>query len=167
MLGAMKRLALAVLLSSTFAYTSRGAHAETKSEKTARLAVTVPDGWKLAVKDAGLTGESKDKEVALLAWSVDTTDATASQKKLEGELYTAVASVTWDKPTTGKVHGMVATYLTGTGHAIGGDVVIKAVAVGPGASKKSLLVAAAVKVDKLGAHKTEIQTILDSVQSGK
>ncbi len=143
------------------------AHAETRTEKTAKLAITVPAGWRLDVKDAGLTGESKDKEVAVLAWSVDTGDADATKKKLEGELYTAVASFKWDKPTTGKVHGMAATYLSGTGHAVGGDVAIEAVAVGPGKSKKTLLVATAVKVDKLAAHRTEIHAILDSVQAGK
>src|SRR5262245_27514982 len=82
------------------------AHAETRTEKTAKLTVTVPDGWRLDIKDAGLLGESKDKEVAVLAWPVDPADASAMQKKLEGELYGAIASLKWDKPTTGKTHAM-------------------------------------------------------------
>lgn len=160
----MKRVAIPLLLVSSIV---AGAQAETKSEKTAKLAITVPAGWKLDVKDAGLTGESKDKDIALLAWPVDKLDADAAQKKLDGELYRAVANIKWETATPGKVHGMPATFVTGTGHAVGGDVVVKAAVIGPGKAKKSLLVALAVKVDKLDAHKAEIQTVLDSVQPGK
>jgi hypothetical protein len=161
----MKRLGLALVLVGSFG--GPFAHADTKAEKSAKLAVTVPDGWKLDVKDAGLRGESKDKEVALLAWSVDGNDADAMQKKIEGEIYSAVASLKWDKPTTGKTHGMATTFLSGTGHAVGGDIMIKAAVIGPGKAKKSLLVTLAVKTDKLDAHKAEIQTILESVQAAK
>ena len=165
----MNRVVLAVALAvaaSLLAVPSL-AHAETKSTKDAGLAVTVPDGWKLTVKDAGITGESKDKDVARLAWTVDTDDIDATKKKLEGELYSAVASVKWDKPTTGKVHGMAAMFVTSTGHAVGGDVAIHAAVIGPGKAKKSLLVALVVKVDKLAKHKVEIQQILDSVAAAK
>jgi hypothetical protein len=155
------RIALAVLLLTTLA------HADTKAEKTAKLAVTVPDGWKLTVKDAGITGESKDKEVALLAWSVDSVDVDASKKKLEGELYNAVASLKWQATTSGKAHDLAITFLTGSGHAVGGDVAIKAAVVGPTAKKKALLIALAVKTDKLDAHKAEIDTILNSVTAAK
>jgi hypothetical protein len=157
----MNRVGLALLLSCSFA------HAETKASKDAGLAVTVPQGWKLSVKDAGITGESKEKEVALLAWSVDVNDVDAMEKKLEGELFSAVANLKWDKPTTGKIHGLAATYVTSTGHAVGGDVAIRAAVIGPGTLKKSLLVALVVKVDKLAKHKPEIQAILASVQPAK
>jgi hypothetical protein len=156
------RIALVLLAVTTLA------HAETKAEKTAKLAVTVPDGWKLTVKDAGITGESKDKEVALLAWSVDAVDEASSKKKLESELYSAVASMKWDKATTtGKAHDLAITFFNGSGHAVGGDVAIKAAVVGPTAKKKALLVALAVKVDKLDAHKAEIDAILNSVAAAK
>jgi hypothetical protein len=155
------RIALALLLVTTFA------RADTKAEKTAKLAVTVPDGWKLTVKDLGITGESKDKEVALLAWSVDSVEVDATKKKLEGELYSAVASLKWDKPTTGKAHELAITFLTGSGHGVGGDIAIRAAVVGPTAKKKALLVALAVKVDKLDAHKAEIDSILNSVTAAK
>lgn len=154
-------LALAVLTVTSLA------HADTKVSHDAGLAVTVPEGWKLTVKDAGITGESNDKDVALLAWAVDTDDADATKKKLEGELYSAVASVKWGTPTTGKVHGMAAMYITSTGHAVGGDVAIRAAVIGPGKAKKSLLVALVVKVAKLATHKAEIQQILDSVAAPK
>lgn len=161
MMVMIKRLGLALVLVSSLA------SADTKTEKTAKLAVTVPDGWKLDVKDLGIRGESKDKEVAVLAWPVDVGDAAAAQKKIEGEIYSAVASLKWDKPTAGKTHGMTATFLSATGHAVGGDMAIKAAVIGPGKAKKWLLVALAVKTDKLDAHKAEIQTILDSVQAAK
>ena len=157
----IKRLGLALVLVGSLA------NADTKAEKTAKLSITVPDGWKLNVKDLGLTGESKDKDVAVLAWPVDAADADAAKKKLEGELYSAIASLKWDKPTTGKAHGMTATYLSGSGNGVGGDIAVKAEVIGPGAAKKWLLVALAVKVDKLDAHKAEIQTVLDSVQVAK
>ena len=140
----MKRFGLALVLVSSLVTLG---YADTKTEKTAKLALSVPDGWKLDVKDLGIRGESKDKEVAVLAWPVDSADADAMQKKIEGEIYSAVASLKWDKPTSGKTHGMTTTYLSGT--------------------KKWLLVALAVKTDKLDAHKAEIQTVLDSVQAAK
>jgi len=155
------RIAIALLAVTTLA------HADTKAEKTAKLAVTVPDGWKLTVKDAGLTGESKDKEVALLAWSVDAVDEASAKKKLEGELYSAVASLKWDKSTTGKGHALAITFLNGSGHGVGGDIAIKAAVVGPTSKKKALLVALAVKTDKLDGHKAEIDAILNSVAAAK
>src|SRR3569833_2618360 len=112
MLVAMiKRLGVVLVLVSGLA------NAETKAEKTAKLSITVPDGWTLNVKDLGLTGESKDKEVAVLAWSVAAGDSEAAQKMIEGEIYSAVASLLRDKPTTGKTHKKATTDLTGTGHA--------------------------------------------------
>jgi len=153
------RIALALMVLTTLA------HADTKASKDAKLAVTVPDGWKHDIKAAGMTGESPDKQVAVLVWSVDTVDVDATKKKLEGELYSAVASLKWDKPTTGKGHDLKITYFTGTGHAVGGDVSIRAAVVGPTTAKKALLVATAVKLDKLDAHKAEIDTILNSVQA--
>jgi hypothetical protein len=142
-------------------------HADTKAVKDAKLAITVPDGWKLAVKDVGLSGESADKEVAVLAWSVDTVEAAASQKKIEGELYSMIFSPKWDKPTTGTGHDLDITYLVGVGKAKGGDVTIRAAVVGPTAKKKGLLIAIVVRVDKLDAHKAEIDKILNSVQATK
>jgi hypothetical protein len=160
----MNRLGLAVLILTSLAQAAR---AQTGAPHDAGLTVTVPDSWKLVVKDAGITGESKDKEVALLVWSVDSADAEVIEKKLEGELFSAVANVKWDKPTTGKVHGLAATYFTSTGHAVGGDVAIRAAVIGPGPVKKSLLAAVVVKVDKLAKHTSELQAILASVQRAK
>ena len=145
-------------------------YADTKAIKDAKLAVTVPDGWKLAVKDVGLSGESADKEVAVLAWSVDTVEAAASQKKIEAELYSMIFSPKWDKPTTGTGHDLKITYLVGVGKAKSGDVTIRAAVVGPATDKKGakgLLIATVVRVDKLDAHKAEIDKILNSVQVAK
>lgn len=155
------RLALALVLTSSLAY----AGANTKA--IGKLSLTAPSDWKLAGKPLGITGESKDKEVALLAWPMDgTPDAPAVEKKLEGELYTAIANIKWDPPSNGKVHQLSAVYVSGTGHAKGGDIVVKSALVGP-VGKSWILVACAVHVDKLEAHRTEIQSILDSVQASK
>lgn len=160
------RLALALVLVSSLAY------AGTNTKAIGTLSLTAPSDWKLAGKPLGITGESKDKEVALLAWPMDgTPDAPAVEKKLEGELYSAIANIKWDAPSTGKVHQLSAVYVSGTGHAKGGDIVVKSALVGPVAgpnnAKSWILVACAVHVDKLDAHKTEIQSILDSVQASK
>jgi proline racemase len=159
------RIALALVLVTSLV-PSFG-YADSKAIKDAKLAVTVPDGWKLAVKDVGLSGESADKEVAVLAWSVDTVDAAASQKKIEAELYSMIFAPKWDKPTTGTGHDLKITYLVGTGKAKSGEVTIHAAVVGPTAKKKGLLVATVVRVDKLDAHKAEIEKILNSVQAAK
>jgi proline racemase len=159
------RIAFALVLVTSLA-PSLG-YADTKAIKDAKLAVTVPDDWKLAVKDVGLSGESADKEVAVLAWSVDTVDAAASQKKIDAELYSMIFSPKWDKPTTGTGHDLNITYLVGTGKAKGGDVTIRAAVVGPTAKKKGLLIATVVRLDKLDAHKAEIDKILNSVQATK
>jgi hypothetical protein len=159
------RIALALVLLTSLV-PSLG-YADTKTIKAAKLAVTVPDGWKLAVKDVGLSGESADKEVAVLAWSVDTVDAAASQKKIQAELYSMIFSPKWDKPTTATGHDLDITFLVGVGKAKAGDVTIRAAVVGPTANKKGLLIAIVVRVDKLEAHKAEIDKILNSVQSAK
>ena len=159
------RTALALVLLTSLA------HADpktiTKTITAAKLAISVPDNWKLAVKDIGMTGESADKEVAVLAWSVDTVEADAAQKKIDAELYSMIYAPKWDKPTMGLGHDLKITYLVGTGKAKGGDVTIRAAVVGPTAKKKGLLVATVVRVDKLPAHKADIDMILSSVQAAK
>lgn len=157
------RIALALVLLTSLVPSF--SYADTKAIKDAKLAVTVPDGWKVAVKDIGLSGESADKEVAVLVWSVDTVEAAASQKKIESELYSMIFSPKWDKSTTGTAHDLKITFLAGVGKAKAGDVAIRAAVVGPTANKKGLLIAIVVRVEKLEAHKAEIDKILNSVQS--
>ncbi|MFT3692570.1 MAG: hypothetical protein QM831_05465 [Kofleriaceae bacterium] len=160
------KLALALLCVASTAF------AGDNSKSIGKLSITAPKDWNLAAKPQGITGESKDKEVALLVWSLDgNQDAAAAEKKLEGELYSAIASIKWDAVTSGKAHDLSATYLSGQGHAKGGDIVVKASLVGPLAgannAKTWMLVACAVHTDKLEAHKTEIQSIFDSVNHSK
>jgi len=160
---AMTRIAAALIVLTTAAV----AHADVKTVKAAKVAIDVPATWKVEVKDDTIKGESKDKDIALLVWTVDSADVAAAQKKLEGELYSAVASLKWTKPTTGKVHGLAVAYLEGSGHAVGGDVDIRAALVGPSAAKKALLVVTAVSHAKADAHKTEIKALFDSAQAAK
>jgi hypothetical protein len=143
------------------------AHADVKVAKTAKLSLEVPADYTVQVTADTMKGESKNKEVALMVWTIDSADVPAAEKKLEGELYSAVASLKWQKPTTGKVHGLAATYVDGIGHAVGGDVDIKAQLVGPSTAKKVLLVVLAVAHAKLDAHKAEAKALFDSVQPAK
>jgi hypothetical protein len=143
------------------------ARADVKTVKAAKLSIDVPATWKVDVKDDTLKGESKDKDIALLAWTVDSADVAAAQKKVEGELYSAVASLKWSKPTTAKVHGLAVSYVDGIGHAVGGDVDIKTAIVGPTAAKKAVIVVAAVAHAKADAHKAEIKTLFESAQAAK
>lgn len=159
----MTRIAAALVVLASAA----SARADVKTVKAAQVAIDVPAGWKVEVKDDTLRGESKDKDLALLAWTIDSADVAAAQKKLEGELYSAVASLKWTKPTTAKVHGLAVTYVDGSGHAVGGDVDIKAAIVGPTGTKKSLLVVMAVAHAKADAHKTEVRALFDSAKPAK
>jgi hypothetical protein len=155
------RIVLALLLLTA------AAHADVKVAKTAKLSLAVPATYTVTVTDDTMKGESKDKEVALMVWTIDSADVPAAEKKLEGELYSAVASMKWQKPTTSKVHGLAAAYVDGIGHAVGGDVDIKAQLVGPTKAKKVLLVVLAVAHAKLDAHKAEVKALFDSVQPAK
>ena len=151
----LRALAALVLLTSV-------AHADVKTVKAAKLSLDVPATWKVDVKDVSIKGESKDKEIALLVWTVDSADATAAMKTIEGEIYSAVASLKWSKPTTAKVHGLAVSYVDGIGHAVGGDVDIKAAIVGPTKAKKAVIVVAAIAHAKLDAHKAEVKALFDS-----
>jgi len=143
------------------------ASADVKAAKTAKLTLDVPATWKITVTDDTMKGESKDKDIALLVWTIDSADVPAAEKKLEGELYRAVASLKWGKPTTGKVHGLPITYFDGIGHVVGGDVDVKAALIGPSKAKKVLLVVAAVAHAKVDAHTAEVKALFDSVQPQK
>ena len=152
---------VAVLAASTVA------RADVKPAKAAKLSLDVPATWKVTVTDDTMKGESKDKDIALLVWTIDSADVPAAEKKLEGELYRAVASLKWGKATTGKVHGLPVTYFDGIGHVVGGDVDVKAQLVGPTKTKKVLLVVAAVAHAKVEAHTAEVKALFDSVQPSK
>lgn len=143
------------------------AHAEVVTVKAAKLTLDVPATWKIEVKDVSIKGESKDKEIALLVWTVDSADATTAMKTIEGEIYSAVASLKWGKPTTAKVHGLGVSFVDGIGHAVGGDVDIKAAIVGPTKAKKAVIVVAAIAHAKLDAHKAEVKALFDSAAPAK
>jgi hypothetical protein len=143
------------------------ASADVVTVKAAKVTLDVPKTWKIDIKDVSIKGESKDKEIALLVWTVDTADAAAAQKTIEGEIYSAVASLKWGKPTTAKVHGLGVSYLDGIGHAVGGDVDIKAAIVGPTTMKKAVIVVTAIAHAKLDAHKAEVKALFDSAAPAK
>jgi hypothetical protein len=143
------------------------ASADVVTVKAAKLTLDVPKTWKIDIKDVSIKGESKDKEIALLVWTVDTADAAAAQKTIEGEIYSAVASLKWGKPTTAKVHGLGVSYLDGIGHAVGGDVDIKAAIVGPTTMKKAVIVVTAIAHAKVDAHKAEVKALFDSAAPAK
>ena len=158
----MSRLAaVIVLLAATTA------SADVKTVKTAKIAVDVPGAWKIEVKADTLKGESKDKDIALMAWTIDSADVAAAEKKLEGELYSAVASLKWTKPTTAKVHGLAVAYVDGSGHAVGGDVDIHTAIIGPSSAKKVLLLIAVVAHAKARVHEAEIKALLASAKRAR
>jgi hypothetical protein len=156
-----------VVLACLLAFPSAAVHAEPKTSKAAKVTLDVPKGWKVDVKDDTMRGESGDKQVALLMWVVDSADVDAATKKLDGELYSAVASLKWGKPTAAKVHGLKASYIDGTGRAVSGELDVKVIVVGPTATKKGVILVAAVEHAKLDAHKAEIQALFESVRPAR
>ncbi len=141
------------------------AAAEVKTAKNAKVTVTTPKGYKVDAKDDNvMRGESKDKAVAVFVWTVDTTDVASAQKMLAGELYSSVAGLKWDKPRTDKVNGLPAAFFDGSGRAVGAALDIAVVLVGPTATKKGVIVMAAVDHEKRAAHQAEIDTMFKSVK---
>jgi len=143
------------------------AGATPRTSKAGKVSIDVPASWRVIVTDDTMKGESGDKEVALLSWVVDSADVAAATKKLDGELYGAVAHLTWGKPRKARVHGLRASYVDGTGRAVGGTLDVKVIVVGPTPTKKGLIVVAAVTHAKLAAHAAEIQTLFQSIRRAK
>lgn len=156
----MKALVVLALLCAVAA-------ADVHTNKAAKVTLDVPKSYKLTEQDDVMRGESGDKAVALLYWNVDTGDTDEAIKKLTGELYSMVGSLSWDKPKAEKVHGLDGQWITGTGRSVGNTLDITVLLAGPTATKKHVLVVGIVDHVKADAHRAEIAAILKSLKPAK
>jgi len=143
------------------------AGADVHTNKASGVSVDVPKTYKLTEQDALIRGESADKAVALFFWVIDTGDPDEAIKKLSAELYSAVGSLSWDKPKADKQAGLAVTRITGTGRSVGNTLDLSVLLVGPTATKKYAMVVGIVDHAKADAHKAEIAAILKSVKPAK
>ena len=110
----MSRVAVALVLAW-----GAVAAAEVRTSKAAQVSIEIPASWKIDAKDELMRGESADKSVALFFWVVDSADAKEALKKLDGELYQAIAKLTWEPAKATKIHGLAASYVDGHGTSVG------------------------------------------------
>ncbi|MBV8759820.1 MAG: hypothetical protein JO257_21200, partial [Deltaproteobacteria bacterium] len=143
------------------------AAADVHTNKQAKLSFDAPKSYKLTEEDAQMKGESEDKAVALAFWLVDSGDADKATQAVAQQFYTALASLTWEKPKTGKVNGLAATFIDGTGRTTGKTLDLQMAVVGPTATKKYAILIGIVDHAKADAHKAEIAAILKSVKPAK
>jgi hypothetical protein len=156
----MKALVVLVVLGGIAA-------ADVHTNKAAKVSVDIPKTYKLTETDDVIRGESADKAVAVFYWNVDTGDAAEATKKLGQELYAAVGSLSWNKPTSGKLNGLDVQWITGTGRSVGNTLDISVVLAGPTATKRHVMVVGIVDHAKADAHKAEIAAILKSLKPAK
>lgn len=143
------------------------AAADVHTNATAKLSFDAPKTYKLTEQDTQMKGESADKAVALVFWLVDSGDADKAEHSVATELYTALASLAWDKPKPAKVNGLPATFIDGTGRTAGKALDLQMVVVGPTATKKYAILIGIVDHAKTDAHKAEITAILKSLKPAK
>lgn len=143
------------------------AAADVHTNAAAKLSFDAPKTYKLTEKDAQMTGESDDKAVALAFWLVDSGDTDKAKQSVATELYTALASLAWDKPKPARLNGLAANFIDGTGRTAGKTLDLQMVVVGPTATKKYAILIGIVDHAKANAHKAEITAILKSLKSAK
>lgn len=143
------------------------AAAEVHTNAAAKLSFDAPKTYKLAEQDTQMKGESGDKAVALAFWLVDSGDADHATADVAAQFYKMIGSLQWDKPKPGKVNGLAATFVDGTGRTTGKKLDLHMVVVGPTPSQKYAILIGIVDQAKADAHAAEIAAILKSVKSSK
>ena len=143
------------------------AAADVHTNPSAKLSFDAPKTYKLTDEDTQVKGESDDKAVALAMWLVDSADADKAKAAVASQFYSALASLSWDKPKPAKVNGLAATFIAGTGRTTGKTLDLQMVVVGPTATKKYAILIGIVDHAKADAHKAEITAILKSLKPAK
>jgi hypothetical protein len=143
------------------------AQAEVRTSKAAKVSIDIPAAWKMDVKDDLMRGESADKAVALMFWVVESGDVKEATKKLDHELYQAIAKLKWEAPRKATINGLTAAYVDGHGYSVNKIVDLQVVVVGPTPSKKGVIVVAAVDHMKLEGHTAELDAIFKSLRPVK
>jgi hypothetical protein len=156
----MKALVVVALLSGVAA-------ADVHTNQAANVSVEIPKTYKMTEQADVMRGESADKAVALFYWNVDTGKVDEALKKLDAELYSSVSKLTWGKPKAGKVNGLPAEWIDGTGTSVGTTLDIQVVLAGPTSTKKHVMVIGVIDHAKADAHKAEIAGILKSLKPAK
>ena len=145
------------------------AHADLKTSKVGKVSIDIPKKWSVTATDELVRAASPNNEIALVMWVVDTTDTKKALTKLEGELYSSIQGLKWvDNAKKLKINRLPATWVEGVGvghNAAQLDVLV--VIAGPTATKKGILMFAAVEHDKLVANRKTIQTIFQSLKPTK
>ena len=82
------------------------AAADVHTIESAKLSFDAPKTYKLTEQDTQMKGESEDKAVALALWLVDSGDVDKAKAAVASQFYSALASLSWDKPKPAKVNGL-------------------------------------------------------------
>ena len=143
------------------------AAADTHTNKATQLSFDAPKTYKLTEQDLAIKGESGDKAVALAFWVVELGDAEKAEHDVATQFYTMIGSLQWDKPRTGKVGGLPASFVDGTGRTAGKKLDLHMAVVGPTATKKYAILVGIVDQAQAAAHQAEIATILKSLRPAK
>ncbi|MCO4770069.1 MAG: hypothetical protein KDA24_08580 [Deltaproteobacteria bacterium] len=91
------------------------AFAETLTHEPAKVEVDVPDGWTSATEDDALTVESPDGAVLLLFQILDEDELDEALDEVDKEVGKVIRDFDGKKPESGKVNGMDAVAIEGTG----------------------------------------------------
>ncbi len=145
------------------------AHAEVYPSKAGKASITIPAKWTVTASDELIRAVSPDNAVALVFWVVDSADAKDGVKTLEKNLYSSVQSLRWvDKVKKVKINKLPATFIEGAGvNAAGNQLDVLVVVAGPTASKKGIIMFAAVEHEKLAPNLKAIRAIFQTLRPSK
>jgi len=145
------------------------AGADVHASKLAKASISIPKKWTVTPKDELIRAVSPDNTVAFVFWVADSADTKAALKTLEGELYSSVQNLKWvDKTKSLKINRLPATWIEGVGVAASGNQLdVLVVVAGPTATKKGVIMFAAVEHEKLAANRKAIQAIFQSLKGTK
>jgi hypothetical protein len=145
------------------------AHADIQTSQSAQLSIDFPKDWKVTVdaKDDAIRAVSKDSAVLFVFWVIDTADLDTATRRLHKEMFHVIAGQKWEQPRTAKLNSLPVTYLDGTGQSGSKPLDLRVGVVGPTASKKGVILFAAIDTSKKAAHDAEVKAVFDSVKPAK
>ncbi len=137
---------------------------ETITNQSARVSVTVPDGWKHKANGESLTLMDKKEDTAVAFTLVETGDLSQASKRMGKYLETKVQQLTWTKEEKVEINGMKGVVLDGDGRLDGKNIDLAVLILDTPNPDKDLLVLAIAEDAVLAKHIGEIRSVFRNLK---
>lgn len=161
----LKIAQLAVIATLTIASAARADQTINYPEKDPIFSISFPDGWKVTTEDQSVSASSPDDLVnmELIALEAEALDGAvdAAKESLEEEL----KGIKWlDKPESGELNGMKATFVNGQVVLEGVKMAVNCAIFAPKGADTFFMLFNIVPLESLKDHGDDVSKVLNSIK---